>query len=392
MFSVATAAPEQDWVAPDAQSHADGPYGVMFVPRYTPAQADRGPQRDVRRLLEAAADMDEAGRREAALRLRDRHEVVATWRGRFTDKIDEVGGLHLQEDLGDAWLSLVVEEATLELQLSLLDHAPAGEADLTAAMILGGDDDGDLVQFGETVVVPDQVTVHDAVAFGADVVVEGRVLSDAISFGGDVHVRPGAVVLGDVVAFGGTTRIDETAHVGRRHLSFNTPADAFGSVRRSRDVAEGPSPWARFRGLLVSWMSLAGAGLLTLGMFPTHVDSVARVVDRRPMASMAMGFGGSALALLAAVLFAFTLIGIPVSLLLLAGMGLAGLLGFVGVCQAVGDRLPMRVSHHGRWIVFLGATLALTLFSTLPVVGVLGVLGALSIGTGAALLSRFGRV
>ena len=93
---------------------------------------------------------------------------------------------------------------------------------------------------------------------------------------------------------------------------------------------------------------------------------------------------------ISSLVFAVTLVGLPVSFLLVALLGLAWLMGFVGLCQAVGDKLPFRQKPHGRWFAFLIGTLVLTSIGALPFIGWLVVIAASMMGTGAALASWFG--
>jgi hypothetical protein len=77
-------------------------------------------------------------------------------------------------------------------------------------------------------------------------------------------------------------------------------------------------------------------------------------------------------------------------MMIVAVLGLAWLMGFVGLCQAVGDRLPFEQKPHGRWLAFLVGALLLTCVGNLPVVGWLVVIAASTMGIGAALSSRLG--
>ena len=71
-------------------------------------------------------------------------------------------------------------------------------------------------------------------------------------------------------------------------------------------------------------------------------------------------------------------------------LGLAWLLGFVGLCQTVGDRLPLDLGPHGRWIAFLVGVVLITCLGSLPAIGWLFVSGASLVGLGAAISTRFG--
>jgi len=93
---------------------------------------------------------------------------------------------------------------------------------------------------------------------------------------------------------------------------------------------------------------------------------------------------------LASLLFAITILGIPVSLVLVALLGLAWLLGFVGLCQAVGDRLPFQSKQHGRWLAFLVGVVLVSFVGALPFVGWLVVILMSLLGIGSALATKFG--
>src|SRR5690606_32887862 len=86
---------------------------------------------------------------------------------------------------------------------------------------------------------------------------------------------------------------------------------------------------------LVFLLSMAGAGVLVVGLFPGRVARVAGAIESHPFRSMAVGAVATvALGVLSLVL-AVTIIGLPLSLVLWGLVALAWLLGVVGLCQAV---------------------------------------------------------
>jgi hypothetical protein len=234
----------------------------------------------------------------------------------------------------------------------------------------------------EVHVAADEV-VDEVDAYGEDAVIDGRVLGDATSFGGDVIVGPTGVVDGDVVSFGGRVDVDDDAIVRGDRVAFaSDEADPAGPGLAG--VAS--SLYHR----LVFLLSFAGAGVLVVGLVPSRVARIAEQVDRHAFRSFLVGASAAFVLGLASFVFAVTIVGLPVSFLLIALLGLAWLMGFVGLCQALGDRLPFREKQHGRWTAFLLASIAITFLGVLPVVGWLVVLIASAIGTGAAIRSRFG--
>ena len=191
---------------------------------------------------------------------------------------------------------------------------------------------------------------------------------------------------GDAGAFGGQGRGQEGGTVEGDRVAFG-PAATGGILPSVLDPGGLGRTLAR---RLVLLLTLAGAGALAVGLFPGQVDTVARAVEAHPVRSGLVGLGASALALFVAVVLALTLLGIPVALLALALLGLAWILGLLGLCQAVGDRLPMEGVGARRWTAFLGGLVILACFGVLPVVVQLLVGTVGLVGAGAAVQTRLG--
>ncbi|MEZ4236762.1 MAG: hypothetical protein R3F59_11525 [Myxococcota bacterium] len=264
---------------------------------------------------------------------------------------------------------------------------------------------GQRVGFGEPVYVAPDERVPEAVSFGEDVRVAGQVDGDAISFGGNVRIDGTGRVDGDAVSFGGVVDVADGGKLkGDRvavGMPMSTPAvevealpddepAAVGNLRLTGDAHQ--LMQSLYRRLI--WMlSVAGAGVLVVGLFPTRVSRVASDIEARPLRAAVVGTLATGFVTVFAALFAVLTLGLgsPVSLLLLGVLGVAWLLGFVGLCQVVGDRLPLQDRPHGRWLAFLVGVLLLTFLTSLPWVGWLVVVSAGAIGIGSALSTRFGR-
>ncbi len=242
---------------------------------------------------------------------------------------------------------------------------------------------GDRVTYGRTLTIGPNEMVEVAVAYGGDLEVSGTVTRDATAFGGNIHVLKGGEVLGDVVAVGGQVVVDDGAQVHGDRIAM---ADG------KREFAPGVrglvnSLYHRF----VFLLSFAGAGILVVGLVPQRVARIAESVRERPLRSFSFGSATSLGLVLVSALFVLTVIGIPISFLLIAVLGLAWLMGFVGLCQAIGDRLPFKQPHHGRWAAFLGGILFVTFVGVLPGGWLVATLGSM-VGVGAAVRTRFGSV
>ena len=259
--------------------------------------------------------------------------------------------------------------------------------------------DAERVAFGQVVLVDEGETVDEVVAFGDDVHVKGVVRGDATSFGGSVIVFPTGAIHGDAVAFGGEIRVEDGGTLEGGRVSLGVPGVAVSEVTSPAAGSVGATIANDAQGLLSSiyrrlvlLLSFAGAGVLVVGLFPTRVTRIADTLEERPFRSMFVGVMATGFLMLFSLIFGIVTfgLGLPVSFVVVAALGLAWLMGFVGLCQAVGDRLPFEQKPHGRWLAFLVGTILLTCVGSLPLVGWLVVLAASAIGVGAALSSRFG--
>lgn len=259
--------------------------------------------------------------------------------------------------------------------------------------------DPERVAFGHVVLVEEGEMVDEVVGFGDDVHVKGAVRGDATSFGGSVIVFPTGSVGGDAVAFGGDIRVEDGGRIEGGRVSLGVPGVQISEVESPAAGSLGATIASDAQGLLSSlyrrlvlFLSFAGAGVLVVGLFPARVSNIADALEDRPFRSMFVGVMATGFLSLFSVVFALITVGlgIPVSFVVMAMLGLAWLMGFVGLCQAVGDRLPFEQKPHGRWLAFLIGTVLLTCVGSLPLVGWLVVLAASALGIGAALSSRFG--
>lgn len=247
---------------------------------------------------------------------------------------------------------------------------------------------------GEPIIVHAGQLVPEAVAFAAPVHVHGRVDGEAVSFGDDVRVFNGGQVYGDAVSFGGQVVVDPGGSVAGDRISYSDPTTTVTRTRASTGSimqAQTAQGWARtLARKLVLILTFAGAGVLVVGLFPKHVENVAATIAARPMrmgllgAGLTTGLGFLALLLLLTVLLS------PLALAIGVALGVAWLLGFVGLCQAAGDRLPIASEGLRRWLAFLVGVVVLAFVSTLPLVGQLFLVLIGFICVGAALHTRFG--
>lgn len=296
-------------------------------------------------------------------------------------------------ELQQRYEALAAENEALREQVARVEQALEDQ----------GDDD-DRISYGP-VHVADGERVSEAVSMGSDVVIDGVVRGDAVSLGGSVRIGPRGRVGGDAVAIGGRVDVAQGGLVEGDRVTLavdDSPARLSAALPAVDDPhhATGALALASQASTLLDvlyqkmvWLlTVAGAGVVTVGLFPQRVARVAADVEERPIRSAIVGVLGPGFLTLFAGLFTLLTVGIgsPLGLLVMLGLCAAWLLGFVGFCQAIGDRLPLQHKHHGRWLVFLVGVVVVSFMSSLPWMGWLVVFGVSVIGTGSALATRLG--
>lgn len=271
------------------------------------------------------------------------------------------------------------------------------------------------MHFGHQTVAAGQHLTGDIVAVRGNLDVEGTVDGDAVALLGDVILHQGSKVSGDVVAIGGHVRNDGGTVGGemRSVSAFSTaPAAAAAPVSTTH------ATW-RSLSLAFGWfVVLSVLGLLTLLLTRSNLDTVAERIRADFTRAFLVGLLGEFALLpalvLALVVLAITVIGIvliPFAIIayFLAAAGLLAL-GFLAMAYVSGESViergatsaPVRRAPAG-YVLLLGVSLYFALW----VVGALftwaGIFGALirlvaaavtwaavTVGFGAALLSRGG--
>jgi hypothetical protein len=278
---------------------------------------------------------------------------------------------------------------------------------------------GDQVRFGGDVSVPEGETVlGDVVAIGGSVDVAGHVLGDVVSIGGTLRLHDTAVVNGNAVSVGGRMERDPAARVLGQTSVVGVEVPF---VMGPHMMWAGGGPFGAIGGLLVTllWIAL----LLILGSvfllaMRRHVERVETNVRSSALKAGIVGFLAQVFFLpvyvIGLVLLVITIIGIPIAVLWAVGFFVLGfvaaLFGFTAVARSVGGSVSERLGHplHSPHvalliglIVLFGPELAHELFHLGPglmdlvalvfaILGFIVLYAAVTIGFGAAILTRFG--
>ncbi|WP_227352884.1 polymer-forming cytoskeletal protein [Haladaptatus salinisoli] len=287
-------------------------------------------------------------------------------------------------------------------------------------VVVRGTVNGDLSAFAGNVLVARTGTVRgDVSAFAGNVRIGGEVTGDVEAGGGNLVVaRTGAVggslegaagytllagtVGGDAEVTSETLRVAETARIGG-DLVYDAEtferapgATVAGTVRQDETLADvGPAPALRvpnWVGALYGFLVNLLLGAVLLAVFPTFSGRVAERARDDPVLSAGVGLLLLVLVPILLVVFAVTIIGIPISLL---GALLFAILLWIAAVYgsfAVGLWLLSLVDETNRWLALAVGLLVVALLGRIPVLGGLVRFVVLLLGLGAlamALRARY---
>ena len=266
--------------------------------------------------------------------------------------------------------------------------------------------------FGHDVVVEAGTTVESASVVGGNLIVRGHVLGDAVavggntrleegakvdgdavSVGGNVEAHPGARIEGDTVTVGGRFEISDNASVGGDRTQVGTGTWA-GTLPFAHQEVDHGSQFLSWVGSVVKTIGLgfvmALLGIVIAALMPKRTKHIIATIRRKPVLSFFSGLLTLVVTVLASVVLTVTLIGIPLVPLLWLGVGLAVLVGMTGVACLVGEVMPGKgkAQRTALRCLVLGFAL-LTVVSLLPLGFLLiGLLTALALGS--VIISRVG--
>ncbi len=286
--------------------------------------------------------------------------------------------------------------------------------DLTATagnVVVRGTVNGDLTAFAGNVLVARTGTVSgDMSALAGNVRIEGNVTENVESGGGNfVLGRTGTIggslegsagytllagtVRGDAQIAGETVSLAESAQI-EGSLTYDAEtferapgASVGGVVRQDGSLGDvGPAPTPRIPnwvGTLYGFFVNLLLGAILLAVFPTLSNDVAEQARGEPLLSAGVGFLLLILVPLVLVLFAITIIGIPISLL---GILLFVILLWVGAVYGsftVGVWLLSLVDRANRWLALVVGLLVVAVINQIPIFGGLVQFIVLLLGLGA---------
>jgi hypothetical protein len=244
----------------------------------------------------------------------------------------------------------------------------------------------DQIVLSGDVTVPRGRVVGEIVVFHGSATVVGVVDGDVVVVDGPVSIK--GFVNGSVVAADGSVHLAASAKVGgdviaRDRVLFTEGATVLGQVREHAAFSlAGPLAGV---GSLLAPLAIAVSGLLMalalLALTPRGVEKVALAVRTAPIASalwgLALWVGAPALALIACV----TVLGLPLGLSLILGVGLLSMIGYAWSIWGVG-RLLVR-EPRPRLLALAAGWAVLAAIGLVPILNAITWVGASMVGVGA---------
>ena len=245
---------------------------------------------------------------------------------------------------------------------------------------------------GDVTVKQGQIVQGDVVCVGGSIELEpGSVVQgDAVAVGGSVIVNEGALVLGQGVAVLGEVDVARGAQVMGEHVQVGLGRLFSGRPHHSGWLTS-LGPFGLFPTLaLFAVMYLIG--LVTLRMWPDRIRNVSHAMFESPVRSFIVGFLCWLLLLPLVLLLGISLVGIPLIPLLPVVVFLSIVLGLSSLALRIGESLP--AGPNERFVPPAALGMGMTVLLLLAFVPWLGIslLALLQFfALGASVGSRFGR-
>jgi hypothetical protein len=254
-----------------------------------------------------------------------------------------------------------------------------------------GAESSNVVKIGSDVTIEEGTKVHNVLAIGGQVTVEGVVENNIVALGGSVVLTRTAVVRGNVFALGGIIVRGRGAEVHGNVTEIN--ADDISSAIANA-LSEEWEGWSWIFAI-VSVAIFLGVLLLTvLAVFliPKPVRLIAAAVREKPFKVTVWGLAGLVLVVPLAVLLAVSVVGIVLIPLEMVIVLCAVLIGFISASQLVGQKLFAILKRQDQSMMreTVWGLIVLWLIGWIPYVGWMVKMCAVILGLGGVLLTRFG--
>lgn len=291
---------------------------------------------------------------------------VVTVRGKVANDVRVAGG-----------------EVTLSSEVGGNVTVLAGSVNITDSAKI----EGSLVGTGGRLAVFGPVTKGATLGAG-EATFGSAVGGDILAYVGELVFTPSAQVTGDLTYQSEEeVQIQEGAQIGGE-ITYK-PASKEVVEKVKPEKAAGFFAGAGMAFKLISLLSALIIGLLMLKLFPRYTQKTVDMVEKRPWASLGIGFLTLILTPIVFILLLITVVGIPLAFILLAIFLITLYLAKIFVTLFVGQKIFKFLGRKVRngWVLLLGLVVY-TFLTAIPILGnLIGAVVLLS-GLGAVVLER----
>jgi len=254
-----------------------------------------------------------------------------------------------------------------------------------------GAESSNVVKIGSDVTIEEGTKVHNVLAIGGQVTVEGVVENNIVALGGSVVLTRTAVVRGNVFALGGIIVRGRGAEVHGNVTEINADDISAAIANALSEEWEGWS-WIFAIVSVAIFLGVLLLTVLTVFLIPKPLRLIASAVREKPFKVTVWGLAGLVLVVPLAVLLAVSVVGIVLIPLEIALVLCAVLIGFISVSQLVGQKLFVILKRQDQSLMreTIWGLIILWLIGWIPYVGWMVKVCAIVLGLGGVLLTRFG--
>lgn len=259
---------------------------------------------------------------------------------------------------------------------------------------------GDIVVIGGNLTM-DGDSSGNVVIIGGNATSSAKVSGDMVAIGGQISLKKTAVVKGNVVTLGGQLEREEGAEVTGDVVNNAPPINVPdvpavpGAPIAPNNIEVNTNPLWNVAGVFGRALAIAAiAMLLTLFLQP-QMERVSDAIIKQPFLAGSFGLLTVALAPLAIIIMAVTIILIPVALIFVFILPLAWLFGMIALGQEVGERFTKAINQIWAPVLSTGfgtflLLLVTGLFGLIPCAGWLASFLITLIALGGVALTLFG--
>jgi hypothetical protein len=255
--------------------------------------------------------------------------------------------------------------------------------------------DNNVVKIGENVNMGADMNLKDIVVIKGDANIKGTVAGDVVAVFGKVHIFPTARVTGDIVTIGGLVIKDAGSIVGGEITQI---AIGGGKEAAKMNMAGeyGPYMGSIIGGTLffkvMILLGFIGLAMVVISFMTKQVGVISSKIETQLLNSLLWGVLGTLLILPVALLLAITIIGIPLIFIEMLFLSVAMTLGYLAMSQLIGKSVTKALKKAGQPMLLevIWGLLILFLIELIPGLGMVVKCAALTIGFGAAILTKLG--